>query len=70
MLEILSSAVLVFLGPVVIAGVLIFRSWLEDPLQKVPGPFWASLSKLWLLRQIYSGELHLRDIQANEKYCK
>ncbi|PWY92201.1 cytochrome P450 [Aspergillus heteromorphus CBS 117.55] len=56
------------LGPVVVAGILLYQSRSKDPLASVPGPFWASLTRLWLLRQIYSGELHMRDIKAHEKY--
>lgn len=38
MLDIPSSAVLVFLGPVVVAWVLFFCSWLEDPLREFQVP--------------------------------
>ncbi|KAF7713604.1 Cytochrome P450 [Penicillium ucsense] len=47
---------------------LLIQRWRSDPLRGVPGPFWASVSRLWLLRQVYSHELHLRDTQAHEKY--
>ncbi|RAH85193.1 cytochrome P450 [Aspergillus japonicus CBS 114.51] len=55
-------------GPVLAAFLLLIHYRQNDPLRGVPGPFWASVSRLWLLRQVYSRELHWRDIQAHERY--
>jgi hypothetical protein len=39
-------------------------------LRHVPGPFLASISKLWLLKWVVRGELHIGLLQACEKYGK
>ena len=43
-----------------------FRSWYR--LRHIPGPFWASVTSLWMLRKALTGKLHehLRDVA--EKY--
>ena len=35
----------------------IVHSYLVDPLRGVPGPFWASVSRLWLMQQVRRGDL-------------
>ncbi|KAI9834154.1 MAG: hypothetical protein M1826_005265 [Phylliscum demangeonii] len=38
------------------------------PLSKVPGPFWASLSRLWLVKHARSGEMHRTAIALHRRY--
>jgi len=37
-------------------------------LRGVPGPFMASFTRLWKLRQMYRGDMHLTDIALHRKY--
>ena len=37
-------------------------------LRSVPGPFMASFTRLWKLRQMYRGDMHLTDIALHRKY--
>ncbi|KAE8166028.1 cytochrome P450 [Aspergillus tamarii] len=58
---------LLILSPPLVVSLLLFVQFRSnDPLRGVPGPFWASVSRFWLLRQIYGRELHLTDINAHE----
>jgi hypothetical protein len=38
------------------------------PLRRVPGPFWASLTRLWWIRVAVSGKQHIVHVQCHEKY--
>ncbi|KAB8230800.1 cytochrome P450 [Aspergillus alliaceus] len=58
----------IVIAPAFLTGLLFYRYYIKDPLRSVPGPFLASWSRLWLLRQVYSGQLHISDIKAHEKY--
>lgn len=42
------------------------RSWYR--LSHVPGPFWAALSKTWMVRQSLKGQQPYAIQKANEKY--
>jgi hypothetical protein len=37
-------------------------------LRSVPGPFVASFTRLWKLRQMFRGDMHLTDIALHRKY--
>lgn len=37
-------------------------------LRSVPGPFVASFTRLWRLRQMYRGDMHLINIALHRKY--
>jgi hypothetical protein len=38
------------------------------PLSKIPGPFLASVSKLWIIYHAFGGNQHLVQIKCHEKY--
>ncbi|KAL6706195.1 hypothetical protein ACN47E_005930 [Coniothyrium glycines] len=38
------------------------------PLASVPGPFWASTSRIWYMYRIYAGDMHHVQRQLHEKY--
>ncbi|KAJ5895257.1 hypothetical protein N7495_006948 [Penicillium taxi] len=38
------------------------------PLKRVPGPFLASFSKIWLLYHALSGSQHVTEMEAHKKY--
>lgn len=63
-----SLAAALFIAPVAVVLALLCHSWVRHPLRRVPGPFLASFSRFWLLRQVYSGKLHLVDTEAHERY--
>ncbi|RYP56588.1 hypothetical protein DL769_009907 [Monosporascus sp. CRB-8-3] len=62
----LSVHFLLFLVPVLF---LVFvRRRYFSPLSHIPGPFLASFSRLWHLRQIWNGDQNLALIKAHDKY--
>lgn len=38
------------------------------PLASVPGPFWASLTRLWITKHSWDGDMHRTMIALHEKY--
>jgi hypothetical protein len=38
------------------------------PLASVPGPFWASLSRVWYMYRIYAGDMHTVQRSLHERY--
>lgn len=38
------------------------------PLAKVPGPFWARITKLWLAYKTWQGQLHKDNLALHEIY--
>jgi hypothetical protein len=38
------------------------------PLASVPGPFWASISRLWYVYRIYAGDMHDVQRRLHEQY--
>lgn len=44
-----------------------YRRYLS-PLSAVPGPFWASITRLWQCCHIYLGDHNIRLIRLHEKY--
>lgn len=38
------------------------------PLASVPGPFWASISRLWYMYRVYVGDMHTVQRQLHEQY--
>jgi hypothetical protein len=56
-----------------ITGLLILATRLAfiryfHPLSKIPGPFLASFSKLWIIYHAFGGKQHLVQIKCHEKY--
>lgn len=41
---------------------------LFSPLAKIPGPFWASISRLWYLQRINAEDMHRYTKKLHEKY--
>lgn len=41
-----------------------------SPLARVPGPFWASLSRLWITKMSWDGQTHRDMIALHKKYGK
>lgn len=61
-------------GPVVVAGILgfvlalMFYRRYVAPLRDVPGPFWASVGRLWHTRMIMRGNQGEDLLELHEKY--
>lgn len=55
--------ILVGLGAIAIA----YR-WFVDPLSKIPGPFWARLSRLWMVQHARKGDMHTTMIALHKKH--
>lgn len=41
-----------------------------SPLVKIPGPFWACISRLWIVRLSRKGNMHRVMLRLHEKYGK
>lgn len=41
-----------------------------DPLRKVPGPFWARWSRLWMIYHARKGDMHAKMIALHKQYGK
>ncbi|PYI11789.1 cytochrome P450 family protein [Aspergillus sclerotiicarbonarius CBS 121057] len=41
-----------------------------NPISRIPGPFWASISRLWLVRRSDKGHMHREFIDLHTKYGK
>lgn len=48
-------------------GRLVYKRY-ASPLRDVPGPFIASFTRLWKLRQIYRGDMEKTNIALHRKY--
>lgn len=55
------------LVPILLISVAVYRRYL-DPLRKVPGPFWASVTRLWQVKHIFQGDQNLQAIALHEKH--
>lgn len=56
----------------VVVLVLTIAAWRRffSPLQHIPGPFWASVTRLWLLKIIINGDQNEQLQKIHEKYGK
>lgn len=52
---------------VLVLSIVAYRRYLS-PLSDVPGPFWASFSRLWHLRITIDGNQNEQLTEAHEKY--
>lgn len=59
---------LLFAVPVIYYVVTSILSIFAPGLRSIPGPFLAKFSRLWNLRMVASQYLHLKQIEAHEKY--
>ncbi|KAF5616785.1 cytochrome P450 monooxygenase oxidoreductase [Fusarium tjaetaba] len=46
----------------------LFYSYYFHPYADIPGPFWAKLSRFWLVRQVLRGDIHNTQRARHEKY--
>jgi len=65
-LEFLRSHPFLVLTALFIARLLYKRY--ASPLRNVPGPFAASFTRLWKLRQMYKGDMEKTNIALHRKY--
>lgn len=52
---------------VLFIGRLMYKRY-GSSLRSVPGPFTASFTRLWKLRQMFKGDMHLTNIALHRKY--
>ena len=43
---------------------------LVSPLAKIPGPFWASLSRLWITKHAWDGDMHRTVLKLHAQHGK
>jgi hypothetical protein len=55
-----------YMGAALLAILII--NYFRNPLRKVPGPFWAKFSNLWLVYHTRQGKMHRKIIEVHEKY--
>lgn len=46
----------------------VFYQRLISPLAKIPGPFWASISRLWYLQRINAEDMHRHTKKLHDQY--
>lgn len=46
----------------------VIRRRFFSPIRSIPGPFWASITRLWHLRQVATGKQNLKLIEQHEKH--
>lgn len=61
----LNQAVVVLVTIIVLT---VIRRRFFSPIRSIPGPFWASISRLWHLKQVASGKQNLRLIEQHDKH--
>ena len=52
-----------------IIGFIVKRRYLS-PLRRFPGPFWASVSRWWMVREVFSGQHEKNMVRLHAKYGK
>lgn len=52
---------------VLITSIALYRRYFA-PLSGVPGPFWASITRLWHVKHIFQGKQNLLAISLHEKH--
>lgn len=50
-----------------IVGFIVKRRYLS-PLRRFPGPFWASVTRWWLVRQVFEGKHEHNMLRLHAKY--
>lgn len=56
--------------PLTLVALYVVYQRLLSPFSRIPGPFWASLSRLWLAWHAYKGDVHAVTVRLHEKYGK
>ena len=59
---------LLLLGVIVSAAIYIVYQRFSHPLASVPGPFWASLSRLWMTKHSWDGDMNTTMISLHEEH--
>jgi hypothetical protein len=63
-----SDAVLLsFFVTACLSAYIIYQRFFH-PLASVPGPFWASLTRLWITKHSWDGDMHRTMIALHEKH--
>lgn len=52
---------------ILLFSVAVYRRYLS-PLSDIPGPFWASITRLWQVVHIFKGDQNLESIALHDKY--
>jgi hypothetical protein len=65
----------VWLAVVLSGPVLSWITWAVyarcfHPLAKIPGPFWPSVSRTWLMYRMYKGDLEIHMRSIHDRYKK
>jgi hypothetical protein len=63
----------VWLGAVLLGPILYWILWAVyarflHPLAKIPGPFWPSVSRTWLMYRMYKGDLEFHMRLIHDRY--
>lgn len=64
----LSNAALILSTVTLAAAVVVYVQWFTSPLRKIPGPWTASLTNLWRLRNGFSGREEMIYLELHEIY--
>jgi hypothetical protein len=62
------SLLISLLGAIFIFAFVLHRAWIWYRLSHVPGPFWGSFSKYWLLRNSVQGNMYLQLREACDRH--
>lgn len=52
---------------IILISIAMYRRYLS-PLSDIPGPFWASITRLWQVVHIFRGDQNLQSIALHDKY--
>ncbi|KAF7535376.1 hypothetical protein G7054_g5423 [Neopestalotiopsis clavispora] len=52
---------------IILISIAVYRRYLS-PLSDIPGPFWASITRLWQVVHIFRGDQNLQSIALHDKY--
>ncbi|KAF1989255.1 cytochrome P450 [Aulographum hederae CBS 113979] len=56
--------------PLAILFSYVTYQWFLHPLSKIPGPFWAKFSSLWMAKHSWDGDMHRATIALHQEYGK
>ena len=65
-----ASAQLLYLLPILLFAIYVAYQRFFSPLAGIPGPFGASLSRLWIVKHSWQGNMHRQMIDLHSKYGK
>ncbi|ETS80694.1 hypothetical protein PFICI_08223 [Pestalotiopsis fici W106-1] len=67
MTSLLSWPAILVQAVIILFSIAIYRRYLS-PLSDIPGPFWASITRLWQVVHIFKGDQNLQSIALHDKY--